>query len=50
MIEVRSVDNSAVRQLQLDKLARLKRERDPAQLAATLNSLTRAADTLIAAT
>src|SRR4051794_11270006 len=43
-IEVRSVDNSAVRQLQLDKLARLKRERDPAQLAATLESLTRAAD------
>src|SRR4030081_2212431 len=35
-IEVRSVDNSAVRQLQLDKLARLKRERDPAQLAAAL--------------
>src|ERR1051326_8575098 len=32
-IEVRSVDNSAVRQLQLDKLARLKRERDPAQVA-----------------
>src|ERR1700736_1260863 len=27
-IEVRSVDNSAVRQLQLDKLARLRRERD----------------------
>src|SRR5438477_4660039 len=43
-IEVRSVDNSAVRQLQLDKLARLKRERDPAQLAAALESLTRAAD------
>ncbi|MFL5137972.1 MAG: methylmalonyl-CoA mutase, partial [Microvirga sp.] len=42
-IEVRSVDNSAVRQLQLDKLARLKRERDPAQLAAALESLTRAA-------
>src|SRR5882757_4423248 len=43
-IEVRSVDNSAVRQLQLDKLARLKRERNPAQLAAALESLTRAAD------
>src|ERR1700704_6542617 len=43
-IDVRSVDNSAVRQLQLDKLARLKRERDPAQLAAALESLTRAAD------
>src|SRR3954470_10453597 len=43
-IDVRSVDNSAVRQLQLDKLACLKRERDPAQLAAALESLTRAAD------
>src|SRR6187455_429950 len=43
-IEVRSVDNSAVRQLQLDKLARLKRERHPARLAAALESLTRAAD------
>src|SRR5690349_18421185 len=42
-IEVRAIDNSAVRQLQLDKLARLKRERDPAQLGAALNSLTRAA-------
>src|SRR6202166_4741640 len=42
-IEVRSVDNSAVRQLQLDKLARLKRERDPAQLAVALETLTRAA-------
>ena len=43
-IEVLKVDNSAVRQLQLDKLARLKRERDPAQLAAALEALTRAAD------
>src|SRR6266699_3788514 len=43
-IEVRSVDNSAVRQLQLDQLARLKRERNPAQLAAALETLTRAAD------
>ena len=32
-IDVLKVDNSAVRQLQLDKLARLQRERDPAQLA-----------------
>jgi methylmalonyl-CoA mutase len=31
-IDVLKVDNSAVRQLQIDKLARLKRERDPAQL------------------
>ena len=40
-IEVRSVDNSAVRKLQLDKLARLKRERDPAALKAALEALTR---------
>ncbi len=31
-IEVLKVDNSAVRQMQLDKLARLRAERDPAQL------------------
>ena len=43
-IDVLKVDNSAVRQMQLDKLARLQRERDPAQLAAALDSLTRAAD------
>ncbi len=43
-IDVLKVDNSAVRQMQLDKLARLQRERDPAQLAAALESLTRAAD------
>ena len=35
-IEVRSVDNSAVRQMQLDKLKRLRAERDPAQLQAAL--------------
>ena len=43
-IDVLKVDNSAVRQMQLDKLARLKRERDPAALQAALESLTRAAD------
>ena len=32
-IDVLKVDNSAVRQMQLDKLARLKAERDPAALA-----------------
>jgi methylmalonyl-CoA mutase len=42
-IDVLKVDNSAVRQLQLDKLARLKRERDPAQLQAALEALTRGA-------
>jgi len=43
-IDVLKIDNSAVRQLQIDKLSRLKRERDPVQLAATLDALTRAAD------
>jgi methylmalonyl-CoA mutase len=42
-IDVLRVDNSAVRALQLDKLARLKRERDPAAVKAALASLTRAA-------
>ena len=42
-IDVLKVDNSAVRQLQLDKLARLKRERDPAAVAAALDALTRGA-------
>ena len=43
-IEVRAIDNSAVRQLQLDKLARLKRERDPAALKVALDALTRGAN------
>ena len=43
-IEVLKIDNSAVRQMQLDKLARLKRERDPAALQEALDALTRAAD------
>ena len=43
-IDVLKVDNSAVLKMQLDKLARLRRERDPAQLAAALESLTRAAE------
>ena len=38
------VDNSAVRQLQIDKLARLKAERDPTALKEALDALTRAAD------
>ena len=37
------IDNAAVRQLQIDKLARLKRERDPAAVAAALEALTRTA-------
>ena len=43
-IDVLKIDNSAVRQMQLEKLARLRRERDPAQLKAALDALTRAAD------
>jgi methylmalonyl-CoA mutase len=43
-IEVLKIDNSAVRQMQLDKLKRLKAERDPAALKEALDALTRAAD------
>jgi methylmalonyl-CoA mutase len=40
-IDVLKVDNSAVRQLQLDKLGRLKAERDPKAVAEALAALTR---------
>ncbi len=43
-IDVLKVDNSAVRTLQLDKLARLKAERDPKAVEDALAALTRAAD------
>jgi methylmalonyl-CoA mutase len=43
-IDVLKVDNSAVRELQIDKLARLKHERDPAAVEQALAALTRAAD------
>src|SRR5207249_495451 len=43
-IEVLKVDNSAVRQLQIDKLARLRRERDAGAVEEALAALTRAAD------
>jgi methylmalonyl-CoA mutase len=43
-IDVLRVDNSAVRQLQIEKLARLRRERDPAALRTALEALTRAAN------
>src|SRR4051812_5045874 len=43
-IDVLKVDNSAVRALQLDKLARLKAERDPKGVEEALAALTRAAD------
>jgi methylmalonyl-CoA mutase len=40
-IDILKVDNSAVRQLQVDKLGRLKRERDPKAVADALAALTR---------
>src|SRR5436305_2108170 len=43
-IDVLKVDNSAVRTLQLEKLARLKAERDPQAVEEALAALTRAAD------
>ncbi len=43
-IEVLKIDNSAVRIHQIEKLQRLKAERDPAVLQDTLDALTRAAD------
>ena len=45
-IDVLKVDNSAVMHMQLDKLKRLKAERDPAALKEALDALTRAADKL----
>ena len=43
-IDVLKVDNSAVRATQIDKLKRLRAERDPAALKEALDALTRAAD------
>jgi methylmalonyl-CoA mutase len=43
-IDILKVDNSAVRTLQLDKLARLKKERDAKAVEEALAALTRAAD------
>jgi methylmalonyl-CoA mutase len=43
-IDVLKVDNSAVMQMQLDKLARLRAERDQVALQEALDALTRAAD------
>jgi methylmalonyl-CoA mutase len=42
-VELLKIDNAAVRQLQIEKLARLKRERDPQAVAETLAALTRTA-------
>jgi methylmalonyl-CoA mutase len=43
-IEVLKIDNSAVRAHQIDKLKRLKAERDPSAVQQSLEALTRAAD------
>ena len=43
-IDVLKIDNTAVRTMQLDKLKRLKTERDPTALQEALDALTRAAD------
>jgi methylmalonyl-CoA mutase len=42
-LELLKVDNAAVRQLQIEKLARLKRERDPERVTEALDALTRCA-------
>jgi len=42
-IDVLKVDNSTVRRLQIDKLTRLRKERDPKALADALGNLTRSA-------
>ena len=42
-VELLKVDNAAVRQLQIEKLAKLRRERDPEAVAQTLAALTRTA-------
>ncbi|HXX07713.1 MAG TPA: methylmalonyl-CoA mutase [Pseudolabrys sp.] len=43
-IDVLKIDNSAVRAMQIEKLKRLRAERDPAALQESLDALTRAAD------
>jgi methylmalonyl-CoA mutase len=42
-VELLKIDNAAVRQLQIEKLTRLKRERDPQAVAETLAALSRTA-------
>ncbi len=44
-IEILEVDNTAVRQAQLERLAKLRAERDEAKVHAALNGLTQAAET-----
>ena len=45
MVDVLKVDNASVRRQQLDKLSRLRAERDPAVVEAALDALTKAAET-----
>ncbi|MBL6599106.1 MAG: methylmalonyl-CoA mutase [Alphaproteobacteria bacterium] len=45
LVDVLKVDNASVRRQQLDKLARLRAERDPAAVSAALDALTKAAET-----
>ncbi|CAN5919970.1 methylmalonyl-CoA mutase [soil metagenome] len=44
-IEILDIDNTAVRESQLRRLAQLKAERDPAEVEAALSALTQAAET-----
>jgi methylmalonyl-CoA mutase len=44
MVDVLKVDNASVRSQQLDKLARLRTERDPVAVKTALNALTKAAE------
>lgn len=44
-IEILEVDNTAVRQAQIERLAKLRAERDDAKVQAALNGLTQAAET-----
>ena len=44
MVDVLKVDNASVRSQQLDKLARLRAERDPVAVKTALNALTKAAE------
>jgi methylmalonyl-CoA mutase len=44
-IDIRKVDNSSVHQSQIDKLERLRRERDPNACQAALDALTKCAET-----
>ncbi len=44
-IEIREIDNTAVRERQIERLEKIRATRDPAKVEAALNALTRAAET-----